>query len=257
MKLDIQSFRQGISWAQSWTEDPVLCRIKAGRLYLVAASQKRFLASWSWELPAIQDNAFFLIPQFVINTLTTPSAYKADALYITTQKTAVGIVIQQGQQEFRLHYRWTPADFKAPPHFEKMLTPPADSVNTSYMAIADVVHLAIANLGSIDVADGLQPGENAAITIDTPDSQHHYYFDPRLIIRGMEVTRGEHLGFALQPITQKQGILYFTTRRNGYDIHCAIQSSVVENQWAAATTLSIREKHQPMIDGAWILPRRA
>lgn len=260
--LDIQAVRKGLSWAQSWTSEPVLCRIKDEKMYLIAVSQQRFLVSWAWSLPGITNAQFFLIPPFVISTITNTAAYTADALAVMLKKNVAGLIIKQGKQEFRLQWRWTPDSFKAPKYFEQMLNPPPQMVQSSYLAIADVVHLAIANLGQINATEEVS-FEEAVIEINLPTDESdrptniRYYFEPRLVIRGMEVTRGDPIGFAMQPLEGNRAILHFTTQREDYFIHCAILSTAIKSAWAPSTSITVRETRPPMADGAWILPRRS
>lgn len=262
IELNIQAVRKGLSWAQSWTSEPVLCRIKDEKMHLIAVSQQRFLVSWAWPLPGVTGSQFFLIPPFVISTITNPAAYSADALAVMLKKNVAGLIIKQGKQEFRLQWRWTPDSFKAPKHFEQMLNPPQKMIQDGYLALADVVHLAIANLGHISAAEDVS-FEEAVIEMNLPltDSENNnrsrYFFEPRLVIRGMEVTRGDRVGFAMQPIENKRAILHFTTQREDYFIHCAILSTATKSAWAPSTTITIRETRPPMSDGAWISPRRS
>lgn len=259
--LDIQAVRRGLSWAQSWTSEPVLCRIKDEKMHLLAVSQQQFLVSWAWPLPGVMESHFFLIPPFVINTITNPAAYSADSLAVMLRKTVAGMIIRQGKQEFRLQWRWSPESFRAPKAFDQMLNPPPNIVETTYLAIADVVHLAIANLGNMNLSEEVS-FDSAVIEVNLPmtaqQNPHNlrYFFDPRLVIRGVEVARGDTVGFAMQPIENKRAILHFTTQRDDYFIHCAILSSPIQSAWAATTTLTVRETRPPMSDGAWILPRR-
>lgn len=258
--LNIQAMRRGLSWAQSWSSEPVLCRIKDEKMYLVAVSQKQFLVSWAWPLPGVMESHFFLIPPFVISTITNPAAYSADGLAVMLKKNVAGMIINQGKQEFRLQWRWSADSFRAPKSFEKMLNPPANIVQSSYLAIADVVHLAIANLGNMNVSEEVS-FDSAVIEVNLPMTEENpdntrYFFDPRLVLRAVEVTRGDSIGFAMQPIEGKKAIVHFMTQREDYFIHCAILSTSVKSEWAASTTLTVRETRPPMADGAWILPRR-
>lgn len=266
--LDIKAVRKGLGWAQSWSSGTVLCRIHKERFQLIAVTQKEFLASWSWKLPGITTSAFFLIPPFVAATITNPMSYEAEGLEVMVRKTVAGLIIRQGKQEFRLQWRWDPSTFKAPPFFDQMLQPPTDMMKTPYVAIADVVHLAIANLGNIEGAQDIN-FDDAAIQIDfspgqfnvegksvTADGNHRYFFDPRLVIRGMEVSRGDQVGFSIEPVASERALLYFTTEREGCHIHCAMLSSLYHSTNMPATTLTIRETRPPMADGAWILPRK-
>ncbi|NJL93234.1 MAG: hypothetical protein HC915_05635 [Anaerolineae bacterium] len=256
--LDIQAVRQGLGWAQSWSSGPVLCRIHQQRMQMVAVNEEQFVASWAWPLPGVAQSAFFLIPPFVAGSIANPAAYDADGLLIAVQKTAAGMVILQGKQEFRVQWRWDPTSFRAPAHFLKMLEPPPPAMQQSYVALADVVHLAIANMTHMLDNDEFSFSDaTIQINLDGAQGAVPFQFDPRLVIRGMEIARGEEVGFALQPLAEGRAMLYFITQREGCQIHCAMLSL----PWVAGsqptTTLTIRETRPPMSDGAWILPRRS
>jgi hypothetical protein len=139
-----------------------------------------------------------------------------------------------------------------------MLDAPPPSARNDYVAVADVVHLAIANLGTLLLNDESIPLEEATIRIDLAAENQppqHYYFDPRLIIRGLEVARGDQISFALTPLEGQKALFYFMTKREDCLIHCALHSSASHSTSAPLTTLIIREARPPMADGAWVLPR--
>lgn len=263
IQLDLTAVRKGLSWAQSWSTGPVLCRIRNQKMQFIAVNDRRFLASWAWDLPNTEANFFFLIPPFVIATITSPAAYDADSLQVIVRKNLAGLILGQGKQEFRLQWRWDAATFHPPPSFEQMLQMPTDILQAPYVAIADVVHLALANL-VIETSE--HPGEQAAIEIDFSPGQfnidglsvtmgqaHRFFFDPRMVTRGMEIARGDQIGFAMQPVSQDRVILYFTSERDGCRIHVAIFSLPSQNQSFATTTLTLQET--PTSGGVFVMPR--
>jgi hypothetical protein len=105
------------------------------------------------------------------------------------------------------------------------------------------VHLAIANLGRLEAMEQFDRN-NLAILVDSAPGrfridgqpifrgdEQRYYFDPRLIVRGMEVVRGKHIGFALTPtIVPGQAVLYMSSRRENWRIHCALLSILPDEQ---------------------------
>lgn len=266
-ELDIIAVRQGLSWAQSWSNGPVLCRLGNGTMSFVVVNERRFLASWSWPLPQAEGMRFFLIPPFVANTINNPAAYNATALQVMLRKNLVGMVISAGREEFRLQWRWDPSTFKAPKAFDQMLKPPTEEMRMSYVTVADAVHLAIANLGQMSMEDGMG-FEDAVIQIDFAPGQFNiqgqtvnegtsqrYYFDPRLVLRSLEVSRGEAVGFSIQPVGKERAILFFTTQREHWRMHCAVLSIQRTAGAKPSTTLQVRESSPMKSNGVWVLPK--
>ncbi len=230
--------RLGLGWAQSWTSGPILCVITPESTRFAIVSERRFIASWEWVEETDSPYRFFLIPPFVASTLSSHAAYDITGLRARVNRAHVALTIRDSHGEYVLQWRWQAASFEAPPFFDQMVQLPDDRLEEqTYMAIADAVHLAIANLGRLEAMEQINR-DNLAIMVNfapgqfridgqpiTPASGPRYYFDPRLIVRGLEVVRGDHIGFALsETIIPAQSILYMIGQRDQWRIQCAILS---------------------------------
>ena len=242
IRLNPETVRQGLGWAQSWTSGPVLCVATADALRFVVVNERRFIASWEWAEETDATYSFFLIPPFVANTLAAHTAYGITGLRVRTNRNHIALSVRDDQGEYVIQWRWQAAAFEAPPFFDQMSQPPQTTLEEkTYMAIADAVHLAIANLGRLEAMEQINR-QNLAIVVDFApghfniDGQpivghdaQRFYFDPRLIMRGLEVARGRQIGFALTPTdVPGQSILHMISQRENWRIHCALLSILPE-----------------------------
>ncbi len=269
--LDVGALRNGLAWAQSWTQQHILCRIGEGNLTFMVAERDGFLAAWSWNAPTLSEPAFFLIPPFVAKLLSGRAMWDVQELKIMTHRNAVGAMLYAGQrQPVRLQWHWHAADFGSPSHFKLMSRLPDMMISAPYVNLADVIHLAIANVISPGITeDGdpepvpsgilidFMPGQ---INIDGESvhsqslQQARYYFNPKMLIRGLEIVRSSHLSFAIRESKRSQSaVLYMACQREGWNIHCAIQSVGVSR--AAPSNVKIRETRAPMEGGSWLRGR--
>lgn len=247
--LDPKILCQGLSWAQGWASGPVLCVLSPDAISLAIASEGRFIAAWEWRGELEAARRFFLIPPFVASMLTSPQAYQIRELTISTRGASVQLFLRDQADSYTIAWRWRAESFQAPPFFEQMLESPKDTVERqTFIAIADAVHLAIANLGRLEGLEQMDR-ENLAIMVDfspghfkidgqpiTLGYEKRYYFDPRLIVRGLEIARGKHIGFSVRETTiPGQSILYMSSDRNGWRVTCAMLSLLPD---ATTTILS-------------------
>lgn len=271
IQLDIQAVRTGLAWAQSWTPDgAVLCTLGGGKMQFTAVNQQRFLATWSHPIPPTEHPYFFLLPRFIVQTLSSSAAWNATALEVALYKNLVGIIIHEGGREFRLQWRWSATEFDAPRAFARMNQISDTMIQTPYVSIADIVHLAIANVlrvvGDepderptsdavlIDFVPSLLNLDGAPVTVAT--NQKQYYFNSKMVIRGLEIVRENQISFAIHPIREeKEAILYLACQRKQWQIHCAVLSVGVKAE--PTPHMQVRETRPPMMDGAWVLPPRS
>jgi hypothetical protein len=273
--LDIKAVRTGLGWAQSWSPDgAVLCTLGNGYLQLTAVSEQRFVASWRIAAEGTPEGlVFFLFPSFVVETLAGRAAWALDDLKIVVYKNLVGVILREDTREYRLQWRWTAADFSAPRAFHRMNQLPDKMVKLPYVQVADVAHLAIAQLMRAIPIEMTEVDRNPAPTKDAilldytsalkdvEDAnelkalQNQFYFQPRMLIRGLEIVRENEISMAISPVANgKQAILYLSCQRKEWTIHCALAS--VGTGVDSATGVTIRQTREPMLDGAWDLPKR-
>ncbi len=266
IRLNPEVIRLGLGWAQSWTNGPILCVISPDAIRFTIVSERRFVASWEWAEETEAPYCFFLIPPFIASTLSGQIAYSITGLRARINRTHVALTVRDPNGEYVVQWRWQAASFQAPPFFDQMSQPPDEPLEEkAYMAIADAVHLAIANIGRLEAMEQIDRQQLAILvdfepgrfTIDgqpiTVGSQEGYYFDPRLIVRGLEVVRGKHIGFAIgETLTPEQSILYMVSDRDNWRVQCSLLSIVPDDQ-----TFIISQRVQRTAQTGTLLPRRS
>ncbi len=237
IRLNPETLRRGLGWAQSWTDGPVLCVLTPESVRLVVVSERRFVASWEWMEETESPYRFFLIPPFIASMLAGHAAHNITGLRARINRSHTALTVRDSHGEYVLQWRWQAASFQAPPFFDQMAQFPTETHKETYIAIADAVHLAIANLGRLEAMEQINR-DNLAIVVEftpghfkidgqpiTLSSDQHYYFDPRLIMRGLEVVRGKQVGFSIgQTPIPGQAILYMTSQRDQWRIQCSLLS---------------------------------
>lgn len=253
LHLNPEAVRLGLGWAQSWTDGPVLCVLTPESTRFVVVNERRFIASWEWLEETDTPYRFFLIPPFIASTLASHAAYSITGLRARVNRTHIALTVRDAHGEYVLQWRWRAASFAAPPFFDQMVQMPEETLRETYVAIADAVHLAIANIGRLEAMEQLDrqtlaimmnfaPGQ---FKIDgqpiTVGNEQSYYFDPRLIMRGLEIVRGKHIGFAIaKTLIPSQSILYMTSLREQWRIQCALLS-IQPDERTHVITQQVRE----------------
>lgn len=238
IRLNPHVIRMGLGRALHWTDGPILCMLMPKATRMVVVNDYRFIASWEWTEETESPSCFFLIPPFVANTLSGPAAWDIMRMEVMLERNNVTMSLHDDLGVYRLQWRWDPWTFRAPDAFQRMMTQPNDMVQTEYVYIADAVHLAVANLGRMEGIEKVER-ERLAMSIDFAPgrlsidgreivrggSPKHFYFDPRLVIRGLEVTRAHNIGFSMvRADSNSQAILYIASERDQWQVRCSILS---------------------------------
>ncbi len=254
IRLNPQVMRTGLGWALSWTNGPILCVVAPGFTRFVVVNEHSFVASWEWAEETGAESRFFLVPPFVASTLAGPAAWGLLRIRASLHRNNVAMTIYDKAGEYLLQWQWDPRSFKAPHVFDLMSAQPEDMVQTGYVTIADAVHLAVANLGRMEGLEEIKR-ERLAMLIDfapgrlSIDGQEimagdpqRFYFDPRLVIRGLEIVRGRTIGFAMTRLEATgQAILYMNSDRDNWQVRCSLLSMKLP-QGVAATTYETAER---------------
>ena len=266
VELQMSAVRTGLAWAQSWTDGHILCKLSEGKMTFMVGDIEGFLAVWSWPAPKVNRTMFFLIPPFVAGTLSSRAAWNVDSIRIMTNQNVVGAILRVGKQDFRLQWKWNAKTFRTPRFFKQMSRVPDMMVRAPYVNLSDIIHLAVANMMNPALVDELpvdnpeggilidfMPGQ---INIDgeqiqQQSQQARYYFSPKKLMRGMEIVRAPHLSFTIEEAQHdRNAILYLSCQREGWEIHCAVQSVGVSH--AHNPAMRVRETRPPMEGGSWL-----
>lgn len=265
--LNPHVMRTGLSWALSWTNGPILCVVSPGSTRFIVVNDQSFLASWEWAEETGTESRFFLVPPFVARTLAGPAAWDLLRLRAALHRNNVALTLHDAGGEYLLQWQWDAHSFKAPRVFDLMTAQPKETLQAGYVAIADAVHLAVANLGRMEGLEQVQR-ERLAMLIDfapgrlSIDGQeimtgdpHRFYFDPRLVIRGLEIARGRTIGFAMTRLeSTRQAILYMNSERDNWQVRCALLSIRLP-PGTSITTYEVTERERARDGGGLISPR--
>lgn len=237
IRLNPQVMRTGLGWALSWTNDPILCVISPGSTRFVIVNEQCFIASWEWVEETGAASRFFLTPPFIAKTLAGPAAWDILRIRVSLHRNNVAMTLHDSMGEYLFQWQWDAHSFKAPRAFDLMTAQPDEVMQTGYVAIADAVHLAVANLGRMEGLEQVQRDRLAMLIDFAPgrlsiDGQEivagdpqRFYFDPRLVIRGLEIVRGRTIGFAMTRLDATgQAVLHMNTERDNWQVRCALLS---------------------------------
>jgi len=234
---------------------------------LMVGEANGFLAVWSYPMPSQEETVFFLMPPFIARTLSGRAAWDIQRLEILTNRNVVGAMLYTADQDFRLQWKWRPSAFQTPRFFKQMHRLPDMTVRAPYVNLADIVHLAFANMMNPALTDDIPPDQpKGGILIDfmpgqinidgesiqQSNQQARYYFNPKMLMRGLEIVRESHLSFTIEETQRsRSAVLFLGCRREGWDIHCAVQSIGVSHH-AKTPPMRIRETKPPMEGGSWL-----
>ena len=158
----------------------------------------------------------------------------------------VALVTHDELGYYELHWRSDPRAFPAPPEMSRLLVWPAALVRLSYLQVSDAVHQAVIQLVGMEsqhqihrtrlaimvgLADGHLSVTGQEIGLRVPDQ---YYFDPRLVIRALEMVKAEYVELGLTVLGPKSAFLSIVNRSpiGGEDcvVHCALLSIGLDTQ---------------------------
>jgi len=237
IQLDPQIVRTGLKRAMPRSGDAVLCVVSQATIRFIGLSNLRMMVSWECPFAGPKKPRFYVFPRFAVYLLTSMLGQELAGLTLTT----VGTEAILGMTDQRGHYelRWE-ADLKqfmVPPEFMQMLAVPKAMITTTYLALSDAAHHAVANLVTLQAAHHI-PEEKLAILVDfgashlTLDGRTivhgtagAFYFDPRLIIRALELIKSNTLQVGMAPLPAAQrAVLTLLADHEGWHVQCALLS---------------------------------
>jgi hypothetical protein len=243
LELDPRIVRAGLRRAMTRSGDTLLCVVNPSSLRCIGISGLRMMISWEHPIQGPKTSRFFVFPRLAVQVLTSMVGQELTALALANIGTQT--VAQMQDQRGRYELRW-PADlrqFMVPPEFTQMLTPPPSMIPTTYLALSDAAHQAVADLLNLQATQGV-PADKLAILVDFAAShltldgrtivhgaRGTFYFDPRLIIRALELFRSNELQVGIQPLpVGHRAVLTVLAEQEGWRAHCAILSIGMETQ---------------------------
>jgi len=135
------------------------------------------------------------------------------------------------------------ASFPAPPEFSELLKVPDVLIDVPYLRISDAIHQAVAKLVRLE-SDEQVSQSKLAILIDLDfgrlsvngqeivvGKSRQYYFDPRLVIRALEVIKDRTIRVGISPIQDvPRAYLSFLAEQEGWTVQCSLLSIGTDTQ---------------------------
>jgi hypothetical protein len=233
----------GIRRVSSRTKEPILCILKGKDLTFVAPGGLRLVVLWQFELTRkLTDSVVFTIPPMIASFLTTEAIRDTIKIEVDDED-MVTVVTQDRWGHYELHWHSDVSAFAAPEEFNRLLAKPPHLMEVSYLHLSDTVHEAVAKLVSMESDRQIHPTKLAILVdigrptlkIDGQEieisARNQYYFDPRLIIRALELIKSDtvQVGFT-QVADPKRAFLSILAKQDGYIIHCALLSIGMDTQ---------------------------
>jgi hypothetical protein len=243
IEIDPQVMRAGLKHALTRSGDTVLCVIGRASIRFIGISGLRMMVSWEHPFTGPRSPRFYVFPRFAVHLLSSMLGQELTGLTLAT----VGPQAIMGMSDERGHYelRWQ-ADlrqFMVPPEFSQMLAIPKAMITTTYLSLSDAAHQAVANLVNLQSMYDI-PEEKLAILVDfgashlTLDGRTivhgisgAFYFDPRLIIRALELIKANTLQIGMAPLSLgHRAVLTLLAEQENWHVQCALLSVGLDTQ---------------------------
>lgn len=232
----------GVRRVSSRTKEPILCVLRGQTMTFVAPGGLRLVVLWQFDLKhKLSENAVFTIPPMIASFLTTEAI--RDTIEIKVDEEMITVVTQDRWGSYELRWYSDVAGFTAPAEFNRLFTRPSTLMAVSYLHFSDTIHEAVAKLVSMESDRQIHPTKLAILVdighptlrIDGQEieagARNRYYFDPRLIIRALEIVKGDTVQVGFTKVTDpNRAFLSILAKQNGYTIHCALLSIGLDTQ---------------------------
>ena len=239
-----QALADGIRQASARSEEPILCLARRNSLTFVAVSGLRLVVSWEFSLPTqIERQVAFVIPPMIVTHLlavTGSSTYETD---LVLEGNNVALITSDELGSYELRWRSDLSGFPAPPEMSRLLVPPAAPTRLGYLQVSDAVHQAVIQLADMEshrqihrtrlaVMVSLSDGH---LTVSGQEIEtraiNRYYFDPRLVIRALEVIKDRTIRVGISPIQDvPRAYLSFLAEQEGWTVQCSLLSIGTDTQ---------------------------
>jgi len=243
IEIEPRIMRGGLKRAMVRSGETLLCAIGPASIRFIGITGLRMMVSWEHPMTGPAEPRFYVVPRLAIHLLTSMLGQGLEKITLATvgQQAVLGLTDERGQYELR--WRDDLRQFMVPPEFPQMLATPPAMIDTDYLSLSDAAHQAIANLGTLQATHNL-PKEKLAILIDFSASHltldgrtiihgasGTYYFDPRLIIRALELIKSNALRVGMMPLPAgRRAVLTLLADQEGWHVHCALLSIGMETQ---------------------------
>jgi hypothetical protein len=233
----------GIRQASARSEEPILCLARRNSLTFVAVSGFRLVVSWEFTLPTqIERPAIFVIPPMIVNHLLAVTGSSTDRADLVLEGDNVALIASDELGSYELRWRSDPGSFPAPPEMSRLLVLPAALTRLSYLQVSDAVHQAVIQL--VDMESHRQIHRTRLAVMVSLSDDHltvtgqeiqtratdRYYFDPRLVIRALEVVKGDYVEVGLTSLGPRSAFLSIVSRQSDRQVQGALLSIGLDTQ---------------------------
>ncbi len=242
-QLDPQIVRTGLKRAMPRGGDNVLCVVGQASIRFIGLSSLRMMISWEHPFSGPKTPRFYVFPRFAVHLLTSMLGQELTRLTLATTGTQTLLEMTDARGHYELQWQADLRQFMVPPEFTYMLALPKAMITTTYLALSDAAHQAVAHLVNLQAMHGV-PQEKLAILVDFAASHltldgrtivagtsGAFYFDPRLIIRALELVKSKTLQVGVSPLPLgNRAVLTLLADQADWHGHCAMLSIGADTQ---------------------------
>jgi len=233
----------GIRQASARSEEPILCLARRNGLTFVAVSGLRLVVSWEFSLPTqLERQAVFVIPPMIVNHLLGVTGSNTYGTDLVLDGNNVALITSDELGSYELRWRSDPRSFPAPPEMSHLLVVPAAPTRLRYLQVSDAVHQAVIQLAEMEVHRQIHRTKLAVMVslsdghltvsgqeIET-EAINRYYFDPRLVIRALELVKADTIEVGLTSLGPRSAFLSIVNRQSDRLVHGALLSIGLDTQ---------------------------
>jgi hypothetical protein len=238
VQIEADVLCSGLRRAFSRSEESILCLIRGDRIRFVAVSGLRLIISWETILGRPRtDSLAFVIPPLVAELLSSEVICSLVGVEIAMRGKQVTASLRDHLGSYEFGWASDLSSFPAPAELGEILVMPEELMEVPYLGFSDATHQAVAKLVRMEADEQVSPTK-LAILIDldfgglrvngeeivTVASQQ-YYFDPRLVIRALELLKEKNLRVGVTPLGREHlAYLSLVAQDEGWTVHCSLLS---------------------------------
>ncbi len=238
-----QVLADGLKQASARSEEPILCLARRNSLTFVAVSGLRLVVSWEFALSTqVERQAAFVIPPMIVNHLLAVTGSTTEETDLVLEGDNVALITSDELGSYELRWRSDLGGFPAPPEMSRLLVPPAASTRLGYLQVSDAVHQAVIQLADMESHRQIHRTRLAVMVSLTDDhltvtgqeietrAINRHYFDPRLVIRALELVKAECVEVGLTSLGPRSAFLSIVDRQPDRLVHGALLSIGLDTQ---------------------------
>ena len=244
MRIDGQVLSTGIRQAIARSEESLICFIRPDTIRFVAVSGLRMVVSWEAQLESpASDSMVFLVPPVIADLLMSEAVRSQPGVEIGRLGKDVILRLMDHLGSYEIRWKSDLATFPAPPEFGELLKVPDVLIDVPYLRISDAIHQAVAKLVRLE-SDEQVSQSKLAILIDLDfgrlsingeeivvGKSRQYYFDPRLVIRALEVIKDRTIRVGMSPLAEvPRAYLSLMAEQEGWIVQCSLLSIGTDTQ---------------------------